>query len=162
MVSPAIVILASGSSILSIDGSFLFIFVLIICLIFVLNRTLFRPITKILEDRDRLGVGRSLEAQRMLKQSEERTRDYEARIRAARSAAYKQVEARRRELKAQRQELMAQAKRQAEVQIAAARQQIADQAAIARATLEGDAREMAAGISAQLLRRPVVPGGVGA
>lgn len=162
MVSPAIIILASGNSILAVDGSFLLIFVLILFLIFVLNRTLFRPINAILEERERLGVGRSAEAQRMLKESEERTRAYESQVRAARAAAYQQVEAKRRELKAQRQELMLQAKKEAEAQINAARQQILDQAARARATLESDAREMAAGISSQLLKRPVAPGGVGA
>ncbi len=162
MVSPALVIMASGSSILSVDGSFLFIFLLIICLIFVLNRTLFRPITKILEERERLGLGRSIEAQRMLKQSDERARNYESQIRAARSAAYQQLEARRRELKSQRQQLLTQARREAEAQIAAARQEIADQSTSARTTLERDAHGMAASISFQLLRRPVAPGGIDA
>ena len=128
------VILASGNSILSVDGSFLFIFLLIILRIFVINRTLFRPIT----------------------------RDYESHIRAARAAAYQQMEARRRELKAHRLELLAAARKEAEAQLASARTEIAAQSAAARSTLEKDAREMAANISTQLLRRPVSPGGIGA
>lgn len=162
MISPALVILASGNSILSIDGSFLFVFVLIICLIFILNRTLFRPITNILEERERLGIGRSAEARRLLKEADERARNYEAQIRAARAAAYQQVEARRREMKIQRQNLMAAAKKDAEAQIAAARAEIVAQSNTARSTLEHDAREMAANISSQLLRRPVTQGGIDA
>ena len=160
--SAAPVILASGNSILSVDGSFLFIFLLIVLLIFVLNRTLFSPINLILEERERLGVGRSLEAQRMLKEAEERTRNYESQIRAARAAAYQQIEARRRELKARRLELLAAARKDAEAELAKARVEIAAQATAARSTLEHDAREMAANISVQLLRRPVAPGGIGA
>jgi F-type H+-transporting ATPase subunit b len=160
--SSAPVILASGNSILSIDGSFLFIFLLIILLIFVLNQTLFRPVNHILEERERLGLGRSLEAQRMLKEAEQRTRNYESQIRAARATVYQQIEARRRELKASRLELLAAARKDAEAQLASARNEIASQADAARSSLERDAREMAENISAQLLRRPVSPGGIGA
>lgn len=156
------VILASGNSILSIDGSFLFIFLLILLLIFVLNQTLFRPVNQILEERERLGAGRSLEAQRMLKDAEERTRSYEAQIRTARAAVYQQIEARRRELKSRRLDLLAAARKEAENELAKARNEIAAQSDAARSSLERDARVMAENISAQLLRRPVSPGGIGA
>ena len=156
------VILASGNSILSIDGSFLFIFLLVILLIFVLNQTLFRPINTILQERERLGLGRSLEAQRMLKQAEERTRDYESQIRSARASVYPQIEAGRREIKAQRLDLLAAARKDAEAELSQARNEITAQTDAARSSLERDARDMAANISAQLLRRPVSPGGIGA
>ena len=154
------VLAAAGNSILSIDGSFLFVFISVICLIFILNRTLFRPIKQVLEERERLGIGRSKEAKLMLGQVEERVRSYEAQIRTARATAYQQVEARRRELKARRQQLMAEAKKQAEAQIAAAREEVSRQAAAARAALEADARGLATSISSRILKRPVAPGRV--
>ena len=160
MSPPNVVLAAAGNSILTIDGSFLFVFISVICLIFILNRTLFRPIKKVLEERERLGIGRSKEAKLMLGQVDERVRGYEAKIRAARSAAYQQVEARRRELKASRQQLLAEAKKQAEAQIAAAREDVSRQAAAAHATLEADAKGLAASISSRILNRPVAPGRV--
>ena len=152
-----VVFAAAGNSILSIDGSFLFVFISVICLIFILNRTLFRPIKQVLEERERLGIGRSKEAKLMLGQVDEQVRTYDGQIRAARAAAYQQVEARRRELKARRQQLVAEAKKEAEAQIAAAREEVSKQAAAARATLETDAKVLAASISSQILKRPVAP-----
>jgi F-type H+-transporting ATPase subunit b len=157
MSPPNVVLAAAGDSILTIDASFFFVFISVICLIFILNRTLFRPIKRVLEERERLGIGRSKEAKLMLGQVDERVRSYEAKIRAARAAAYQRVEARRRELKATRQQLVAEAKKQAEAQIAAAREDVSRQAAAARATLEADAKGLAAGISSQILNRPVAP-----
>ncbi|HYW70183.1 MAG TPA: hypothetical protein VE961_04070, partial [Pyrinomonadaceae bacterium] len=58
--------LALAGSVLSIDGSFLFIFFSILLLIYVLNRTLFKPINQVLDERERLGAGRISEARRML------------------------------------------------------------------------------------------------
>ncbi len=67
MTSFAVFMLAfQADNILSIDGSFLFIFILILCLIFVLNATLFRPINQVLEDRERLSSGRIVEYTRPL------------------------------------------------------------------------------------------------
>jgi len=157
MSPPNVVLAAAGDSILTIDASFFFVFISVICLIFILNRTLFRPIKRVLEERERLGIGRSKEAKLMLGQVDERVRSYEAKIRAARAAAYQRVEARRRELKASRQQLVAEAKKQAEAQIAAARDDVSRQAAAARATLEADAKGLAASISSQILNRPVAP-----
>src|SRR5437016_8005632 len=97
-----------ADNILSIDGSFLFIFVLILCLIFVLNATLFRPINQVLDERERLSSGRMSEAQRLLAQYDERLRRYEEQIRATRAESYQRLEARRREALASRQEALAQ------------------------------------------------------
>jgi F-type H+-transporting ATPase subunit b len=152
-------ILALAGSVLSLDGSFLFIFVSILILIFILNRTLFKPIIQVLDERERLGAGRLAEAKQLLKQHEERLGRYEEQLRAARAEAYQQMEAYRREAQASRQELIAQVKAENASQISAAREEIARQADTARQNLESEAREMAATISSQILRRRVSSGG---
>jgi F-type H+-transporting ATPase subunit b len=155
--------LALEANILSIDGSFLFIFLLVICLIFILNATLFRPLNRVLDERERLTGGRMGEARRMLGQYEERVRRYEERLRTARAEAYQRLEAQRRQALAVRQEIIAQAKAETAAQIAAARQEIEAQAKAARASLAGEARAIAASISAHILQRPVTsPEGIGA
>lgn len=154
MARPGVALLAfAQDNILSIDGSFLLIFFSILCLIFILNRTLFRPINKVLEERERLGVGRIAEAREMLARYEERLRNYEEQVRAVRAEAYNRFEARRREMLAARQARLAEARAQAAEEVEAARKEIKTQAQAAQASLEGEARAMAASIASQILHR---------
>lgn len=151
--------LALAESVLSIDGSFLFIFFSILLLIYILNRTLFKPINQVLEERERLGAGRVGEARRMLGEYEERLKRYESRLREARSEAYQRLEAERREATLDRQQMIGEVKAETTARIDAAKQEIAEQASGAKQSLEKDARAMAATISSQILRRSVSAGG---
>jgi F-type H+-transporting ATPase subunit b len=154
-----VTVLALAGNVLAIDGSFLFIFISIFILIFVLNRTLFKPINQVLDERERLSAGRLAEAKRMLVQYEERVNRYEEQLRAARAEAYQQQEARRRAELSARQDLIAEVKTEAARQVAGARDEISKQADNARKSLEKEARSMAATISSQILHRQVSPGG---
>ena len=150
---------ALASNVLSIDGSFLFILVSIIILIYVLNRTLFKPLNRVLDERERLGAGRLAEAKRLLKEHEERLKSYEGELRAARVEAIERQENYRRQAQAESQKLIAQIKDESAAQIAAAQDEIAKQASIARENLEIEARAMASTISSQILHRGVRSGG---
>ena len=151
--------IALAESVLSIDGSFLFIFFSILLLIYILNRTLFKPINKVLEERERLGAGRIGEARRMLVEYEGRLKRYESQLREARGEAYQRLESERRETALKRQRLIAEVKAETTAQIDAAKQEIGKQAAGAKQSLEKEARAMAATISSQILRRSVSAGG---
>lgn len=159
MTSLAVIFLAEN--ILAIDGSFLFVFVSILVLIFVLNATLFRPINKVFEEREKMTGGTSHEARHLVKEYEKKVMQYEDGIKSARYEAYQFAEAQRRDALEDRQKLIAQTKAEAAVQIDAAKQEIARQSEVARLSLEKDAREMAGKISSSLLHRPVnAPEGV--
>ena len=145
-------ILLAGS-VISLDGSFLVIFISILLLIFILNRTLFAPINQVLDERERLGAGRLGEAQRLLAQYEERQKGYESQLSAARADAYQTLEAQRKEAQTARQELLAQVKQDTATQIAAAKNDLAKQSAAAQQNLESEARAMASLITSQLLKR---------
>ena len=151
--------LALAESVLSIDGSFLFIFFSILLLIYILNHTLFKPINRVLDERERLGAGRIGEARRMLGEYEERLKRYESRLRDARGEAYQRLEAGRREAILDRQRMIAEVKAETTARIDAAKHEIAEQAAGAKKNLENEARAMAATISSQILRRSVSAGG---
>jgi F-type H+-transporting ATPase subunit b len=152
---PAFLLTLLEGSVLSLDGSFLFIFISILLLIFILNRTLFAPINQVLDERERLGAGRINESRQLLKQYDERLHNYEAQIRQARAVAYQQLEAQRKTALAARQQLLDQVKQETAAQIALAKEDIARQSATARQKLETDARAMAAAISSQILQRPL-------
>ena len=151
--------IALAESVLSIDGSFLFIFFSILLLIYILNHTLFKPINKVLEERERLGAGRIGEARRMLVEYEGRLKRYESQLREARGEAYQRLESERRETALKRQRLIAEVKAETTAQIDAAKQEMGKQAAGEKQSLEKEARAMAATISSQILRRSVSAGG---
>jgi F-type H+-transporting ATPase subunit b len=151
--------IALAGSVLSIDGSFLFIFFSIFLLIYILNHTLFKPINRVLEERERLGAGRIGEARKMLGEYEERLKKYESRLRGARGEAYQRLEAERREATLERQRMIAEVKAETTERIDAARREIAEQASGAKQNLEKEARAMAATISSRILRRSVSAGG---
>lgn len=153
MTSFAVLLLAEN--ILAIDGSFLFVFISILLLIFILNATLFRPINRVLEEREKMTGGTSHEARDLIKDYERKVMLYEDGIRNARYEAYQYAEAQRREALADRQDLLAQAKAEATSQIEAAKQEISQHATTARAQLEKDAQTMAARISTSILHRPI-------
>jgi F-type H+-transporting ATPase subunit b len=148
-----------AESVLSIDGSFLFIFFSILLLIYILNHTLFKPINQILNERERLGTGRIGEARRMMGEYEERLKRYESQLREARGEAYQRLEAERRETALERQRMIAEVKAEVSARIDGAKEEIARQAAGARQNLETEARAMAGAISSQILHRPVGAGG---
>jgi len=151
--------LALAESVLSIDGSFLFIFFSILLLIYVLNRTLFKPINQVLEERERLGAGRINEARRMLGEYEERLKRYESQLREARGEAYQRLEAERRDAALDRERMIAEIKAETTARIDAAKKDISEQAAGVKQNLEKEARATAATISSRILRRSVSAGG---
>lgn len=154
MTSFALLLLAEN--ILAIDGSFLFVFISILLLVFILNATLFRPLNKVLEDREKMSGGASHEARDLIKEYEKKVMLYEDGIRNARHEAYQYAESQRHEALAVRQDLIAEAKAEATAQIEAAKQEIANQAAAARVGLEKEAMAMAAKVSTSILHRPVI------
>jgi F-type H+-transporting ATPase subunit b len=148
-------ILLLEGSVISIDGSFLFIFISIFLLIFILNRTLFVPINKVLDERENLGAGRLNEAKQLLKHYDEKLRHYEEQLRQARAEAYQTLETQRKEALSLRQQLLDQVKQETAAQIGAAKDEIGQQATQARQDLDTEARSMATTISSQILHRPV-------
>jgi F-type H+-transporting ATPase subunit b len=137
------------------DGSLLFVLILFLVLVPILNRILFKPITRVLDERERLTSGSSNEAHAILNTIDHRLAEYEEGIRGARSEGYRVIESRRTAANAERQQQIDAAKADAEAKIAAARGQIGADADAARVTLESDAREIADRISSTVLGRAV-------
>lgn len=149
---------AGGASLLTPDGSLLLIIVLFLAFVPVLNRLLFVPIAKVLEQREKLTRGSSRDAENILNTIDHKLSVYEDEIRSARADGYKILEARRAEAAAARDAVIAEARSAAEGRIAQAKTQIAGEADTARASLVDEARHVAARISSTLLGREVKGG----
>ena len=84
--------LAQGSIQLVPDGTLLFHIALILVMVAILNRTLFQPVNKILQNRERLtGEGRN-EAVRIESLANGKLAEYEAALRKARVEGYHEAE----------------------------------------------------------------------
>ncbi|HEY9285284.1 MAG TPA: hypothetical protein VIP46_17665 [Pyrinomonadaceae bacterium] len=135
------------------DGTLFLHIALIILMVFVLNITLFRPINKVLEERDRRTRGRSGEAQDILGRVESGLKRYETSLREARLEGYHLLEAQRAEALSARQARLGELREDLRGQVEEQKDSIRTQAEAARAALVGDAQRLAAEISNQVLRR---------
>jgi F-type H+-transporting ATPase subunit b len=147
--------LAEGSIQLVPDGTVFLHIAIIILMVYVLNATLFRPINRILAERERIARSGKGAAHDILKQVEENLTRYEEGLRSARAEGYRLLEQQRAEALGARQAQLAQVREEAERRIAAERDAIRAQSEAARATLARDAQRIAAEIGTQILHRPV-------
>lgn len=148
-------VFAEGGIQLVPDGTLFFHIALILLMLFVLNRVLFRPINAILDKREASQGGRSAEAQAMLQKVDESMMRYQSSLQAARAESYAVMEAERAEAVRLRQEKLSVMRDEIKAAVEAERASIEAQAAQARATLDADAKRIAAEIGSRILHRSV-------
>ena len=135
------------------DGTIFLHIAIIIAMVFVLNRILFKPINKILSDRERLTKGNSTEAQVILRRVEDNLSTYERSLKEARAESYRLLEDERTKAINERQSLMRSVRDEVEQIVDNEEKLIESQAAEARVALEEEARLMAVTIKNQVLGR---------
>jgi F-type H+-transporting ATPase subunit b len=151
--------LAGNSIQLVPDGTLLFHVLIIILMVIILNRTLFKPINRILEERDRRTSGLLNEAGQTLATIDQSLRQYEQNLRTARADGYQLLERQRAEAVREREQQIAAARELLSKQTSKEKQEISLQAEKARTTLSTEAGKIASRISSQILGRPVTSAG---
>lgn len=134
------------------DGTLFIHIALILLMIWILNRTFFRPINKVLEKRQKNSGGRSSEAQQILSQVQEKNTAFDSAIRDARSEGYELIESQRSHAVAARQETIEAVKSEVNTLIASGKETIAKQTAEAQKSISAEAQKMAEQISANILK----------
>jgi F-type H+-transporting ATPase subunit b len=147
--------LAENSIQLVPDGTLILHVLIILVMVYVLNATLFKPMNRILEARDRRTKGRLSEAQQILKNVSEQLANYERQLRLARGEAYAFSESERGAAMQERQSKLNEMRQQLSESIAQEKKAIAQQADEARGTLEIESRRLAREIGARVLSRPL-------
>ena len=137
------------------DGTLLLHIAIILVMIFVLNATLFKPINRILEEREKRTRGRSGEANDILRSVEEKLAHYEQTLRNTRAEGYRLMEQERTVAMNERQAKLGAVREEINRSVADQKVAINAQAAEARANLDLEARRLAAEIGAQILHRPI-------
>ena len=137
------------------DGTMFLHIAIILLMVFVLNATLFKPINRILEERERRIGGRSGEAHDILRHVEEKMTHYEHSLREARAAGYRLMEQERGAALSERQSRLGAVRDEISSSVTEQKEAIGAQVGEARVTLEQEARRRAAEIGSQILHRPI-------
>lgn len=144
---------AEGSMIQLVpDGTILIHVALILIMIWVLNRTFFRPINRVIEAREKNKGGRFGEAEAILQQVAEKNARFETVMREARSEGYSRIEAERSAAMAERQAKVDAVKTEVEQKLVVEKESLAQQTEEARRQIAAEARVMAEKISSNILK----------
>ena len=134
------------------DGT-LFIHVgLILLMIYVLNRTLYRPINRVLEARERNKGGHSSEAEAIMADVEAKESKYVNELLDARSKGYEHIEKEQKKAIAAREKKLSEAKAETAARFETDRADLEKQTAEAKAVIETEAEKMADQIAAGILK----------
>jgi len=137
------------------DGTLLLHIFIILVMVYVLNATLYKPINRILEAREKRTRGRLSEAQEIMRDVGEKLSEYERQLRQARGEAYTFAEGERGATMQERQQKLNEMRQQLGQSIAQEKEEIQRQAEEARQTLKGESRRIAREIGARILSRPI-------
>ena len=135
------------------DGTLLLHLAMIGVMVFVLNRTLLKPINKILREREKNILGNVESAQSITKTTEERVGEYRSALREARTEAYHLLEKERAQAVKDKDEKVRAVKDQLNHRVAEELRATRDQEMRVQQELEGQAKDLGAKISARFLNR---------
>jgi F-type H+-transporting ATPase subunit b len=135
------------------DGTLVIHIAIILTMVFVLNRLLFRPIGRILSERETRTRGRTGEARETIQRVKESLSRYENSLRQARAEGYGLLEQQQSAAYEERKRKVAVVRGEVEEQVEQQKGEIRTQAERARGTLRDEAERVAADISSHLLRR---------
>ena len=134
------------------DGTLFIHIALILVMIWVLNRTFFRPINRIIEAREKNKGGHSAESENLLKEVSEKETKYNEALREARSKGYALIEKERGKALSKKQEKLDTAKEEIHQKLTEETTELERQTAEARQTIATEAEKMAEKISSNILR----------
>lgn len=135
------------------DGTLLLHVLFIAVMVFILNRTLLKPINQILAEREKQIGGRLSEAQTLTAEAEEKMKAYQAALREARTEGYRLLEKERAAGLKEKDAQVRQHREELSQKVAKERESIEKQQEKVRNELEAEADSMGALISSQVLRR---------
>jgi len=135
------------------DGTLLLHLLMVVVMVFILNRTLLKPINRILAERERQIEGRLKEAQALAAETEQKLKKYNEALHAARVDGYKLLERERADGLKEKDEKVRLQREQAKREVVAQIDNIKRQEQSVRQELETQAASISSLISAQVLRR---------
>lgn len=134
------------------DGTLFIHVALILLMIWVLNRTLYRPINKIIETREKNKGGHSSEADALLSEVADKESRYSSEMLETRSKGYELVEKEQKKAAADREKKVAATKKEIAEKFEIEKAELEKQTAEARSVIRSEAEKMADAIAANILK----------
>jgi F-type H+-transporting ATPase subunit b len=134
------------------DGTIFIHIALILLMIWVLNRTLYKPINRVLAEREKNKGGQSSEADTMARQAAEKEAAYSRELQNARAEGYEIVEGEIKQATAVREEKLGAVKTETAAKVASEKAEIEKQVAAAKATVAAEADKLADAIAATVIK----------
>ncbi len=134
------------------DGTLFIHVALILVMIWVLNRTLYRPINKVIESREKNKGGHSSEAVELLKAVEEKEARYNREMLDTRSKGYEMIENEHKKTVESREKELATAKVENAERLEKGKADLEKSVAEAKAAIGTEAETMADRIAASILK----------
>ena len=136
------------------DGTLLLHLFLVVVMVFVVNRTLLKPINQILAEREKQISGHLKEAEALAAEMQEKLKKYNDALREARADGYRQLEKERAQGLKERDEKLRKYRDEMSKEVAAQVETTRRQEQAAKGELEAQAATIGNLISSQILRRP--------
>ena len=136
------------------DGTLLLHLLMVGIMVFVLNRTLLKPINEILAEREKQIEGRLKEAEAMSLETREKIQKYNDALREARTDGYRLLEKERAQAMKEKEEKLRQFRDQMSKEVAGEIESTRKQEQAVKGELEAQAATIGNLISSQVLRRP--------
>ena len=135
------------------DGTLLLHLLMVVVMVYILNRTLLKPINRILAEREKQVEGRLKEAQTLAAETEQKLKKYNDALHNARVEGYKLLEKERADGLKEKDEKVRLYREQASREVATQLDNIKRQEQSVKQELETQAASISSLISAQVLRR---------
>lgn len=134
------------------DGTIFIHIALVLIMIWVLNRTFFRPINRVIDSREKFKDVEGGEAGSILAEADEKEAKYNQGLREARAEGYAMIEDQHKKLVRAREKKLAETRVEVDEKLSAGRAEIERQAGEARTTIGADADRLADEITARVLK----------
>jgi len=134
------------------DGTIFVHMGLILAMIWLLNRTFFRPINRVIESREKEKGGQGSEADNILRDAGNKESEYNKAVLDARSEGYEIIEKEHAAAVADREAKLATAKAELTDQMSKGKAELENQSAAARSTIASEADAIAEQIASSILK----------
>ena len=135
------------------DLSVLWVIFFVLLLTVILDRLLFKPILRVIEERERAIKSARELAERSATEAKAATAEFERKTAEARGEIYRQMDEMRRAALAERSEILTRTRAEAEAQVAAAAATLQSETEEARRRLSADADALGAAAAERILGR---------
>ena len=126
--------------------------ILIIVMIWILNRTFFKPINKIIRSREAGTGGRQNESEKMLVEAESKDQEYKDGLLEARNEGYELIESERSDAVEIRQQKVTEAKAEIAERTSNALEALEDETEAAKKKIDKEASKLADEISSNIIK----------